>query len=180
MTTTGRPDVFYEEMLDGYREQIGALVEAGCDLLVIETMMAQPETMAALEAARELSDLPVMCTFSVSSDGMLYFGGSVYEAAPALEALGADAVGVNCSAGPDQMETVIRSLRKTVDIPIIAKPNAGMPVINEQGVAVYPMTPEEFGKSMVKLRQAGASILGGCCGTTPDHIAALRQSIIMD
>lgn len=177
VTTVGRPDVSYEEMLDGYREQIAALVDAGCDLLVIETMMAQAETMAALEAARELCDLPVMCTFSVSSDGMLYFGGSVYEAAPALEALGADAVGVNCSAGPDQMEAVIRSLRKTVEIPIIAKPNAGMPVINERGEAVYPMTAENFGISMIKLRQAGASILGGCCGTTPDHIAALTRCI---
>lgn len=177
VTTPGRPDLSYEEMLAGYREQIAVLVESGCDLIVIETMMAIPETTAALEAARELCDLPVMCTFSVSSDGMLYFGGSVFEAAPTLEALGTDAVGINCSSGPDQLESVIRALHETVEIPIIAKPNAGLPIINEQGNAVYPMAAEDFGRSMMKLRQAGASILGGCCGTTPAHIAALTRWI---
>ena len=177
ITTVGRPDVPYEQMLEGYREQIEVLTGEGCDLLVIETMMGQPETMAALEAARSVCDLPVMCSFSVSSDGMLYFGGSVYEAAPALEALGADAVGINCSAGPDQLESVIRSLKECIELPVIAKPNAGLPVINEKGEAVYPMTAEDFGRSMKKLRLAGASVLGGCCGTTPAHIAALTRAI---
>lgn len=177
ITTVGRPDVPYEQMLEGYREQIEVLAGEGCDLLVIETMMGQPETMAALEAARSVCDLPVMCSFSVSSDGMLYFGGSVYEAAPALEALGADAVGINCSAGPDQLESVIRSLKECIELPVIAKPNAGLPVINEKGEAVYPMTAEDFGRSMKKLRLAGASVLGGCCGTTPAHIAALTRAI---
>ena len=177
VTTVGRPDVPYEQMLEGYREQIEVLAGEGCDLLVIETMMGQPETMAALEAARSVCDLPVMCSFSVSSDGMLYFGGSVYEAAPALEALGADAVGINCSAGPDQLESVIRSLKECIELPVIAKPNAGLPVINEKGEAVYPMTAEDFGRSMKKLRLAGASVLGGCCGTTPAHIAALTRAI---
>ena len=177
VTTVGRPDVPYEQMLEGYREQIEVLAGEGCDLLVIETMMGQPETMAALEAARSVCDLPVMCSFSVSSDGMLYFGGSVYEAAPALEALGADAVGINCSAGPDQLESVIRSLKECMELPVIAKPNAGLPVINEKGEAVYPMTAEDFGRSMKKLRLVGASVLGGCCGTTPAHIAALTRAI---
>ena len=177
ITTVGRPDVPYEQMLEGYREQIEVLVGEGCDLLVIETMMGQPETMAALEAARSVCDLPVMCSFSVSSDGMLYFGGSVYEAAPTLEALGADAVGINCSAGPDQLECVVRSLKECMTLPVIAKPNAGLPVINEKGEAVYPMTAEDFGRSMKKLRAAGASVLGGCCGTTPAHIAALTRAI---
>jgi len=101
----------------------------------------------------------------------------VLEAAPTLEALGADAVGVNCSSGPDQLETVIRSLRESVEIPVIAKPNAGLPVIDGSGNAVYPMEAEAFGQSMVKLRKAGASVLGGCCGTTPEHIAALTRWI---
>ncbi|MBQ6798570.1 MAG: homocysteine S-methyltransferase family protein [Oscillospiraceae bacterium] len=177
VTTVGRPDLSYEEMLEGYREQIEVLAGEGCDLIVIETMMAQQETMAALEAARAVCDLPVMCSFSVSSDGMLYFGGSVYEAAPALEALGADAVGINCSAGPDQLESVVRSLRECVELPVIAKPNAGLPVINDRGEAVYPMTAEDFGRSMKKLQLAGASVLGGCCGTTPAHIAALTRHV---
>lgn len=174
VTTVGRADVPYEEMLENYREQIEALAAAGVDAIAIETMMGLPETTAALEAARAVCDLPVLCTFSVSSDGMLYFGGSLTEAAQTLEALGADAVGVNCSSGPDQLESVIRNLREAVEVPIVAKPNAGMPVIDDEGRAVYPMEPAAFGESMKRLIAAGASIVGGCCGTTPDHIAALH------
>lgn len=177
VTTVGRADVPYEEMLENYREQIEALAAAGADLIAIETMMGLPETTAALEAARAVCDLPVLCTFSVSSDGMLYFGGSLTEAAQTLEALGADAVGVNCSSGPDQLESVIRNLREAVEVPIVAKPNAGMPVIDDEGRAVYPMEPAAFGESMKKLIAAGASIVGGCCGTTPDHIAALHAAL---
>ena len=174
VTTVGRPEIPYEEMLENYREQIEALAEAGVDAIAIETMMGLPETTAALEAARAVCDLPVLCTFSVSSDGMLYFGGSVLEAAQTLEALGADAVGVNCSSGPDQLESVIRNLREAVSLPIVAKPNAGMPIIDDEGHAVYPMGDGAFGESMKRLIAAGASIAGGCCGTTPEHIAALR------
>ena len=174
VTTVGRPEIPYEEMLENYREQIEALAEAGVDAIAIETMMGLPETTAALEAARAVCDLPVLCTFSVSSDGMLYFGGSLTEAAQTLEALGADAVGVNCSSGPDQLESVIRNLREAVSLPIVAKPNAGMPIIDDEGRAVYPMGAGAFGESMKRLIAAGASIAGGCCGTTPEHIAALR------
>lgn len=177
VTTVGRADVPYEEMLENYREQIEALAAAGVDAIAIETMMGLPETTAALEAARAVCDLPVLCTFSVSSDGMLYFGGSLTEAAQTLEALGADAVGVNCSSGPDQLESVIRNLREAVEVPIVAKPNAGMPVIDDEGRAVYPMEPAAFGESMKRLIAAGASIVGGCCGTTPDHIAALHAAL---
>lgn len=177
VTTVGRADVPYEEMLENYREQIEALAAAGVDAIAIETMMGLPETTAALEAARAVCDLPVLCTFSVSSDGMLYFGGSLTEAAQTLEALGADAVGVNCSSGPDQLESVIRNLREAVEVPIVAKPNAGMPVIDDEGRAVYPMEPVAFGESMKRLIAAGASIVGGCCGTTPDHIAALHAAL---
>ena len=174
VTTVGRPEIPYEEMLENYREQIEALAEAGVDAIAIETMMGLPETTAALEAARAVCDLPVLCTFSVSSDGMLYFGGSVLEAAQTLEALGADAVVVNCSSGPDQLESVIRNLREAVSLPIVAKPNAGMPIIDDEGRAVYPMGAGAFGESMKRLIAAGASIAGGCCGTTPEHSAALR------
>ena len=177
VTTVGRADVPYEEMLENYREQIEALAAAGADLIAIETMMGLPETTAALEAARAVCDLPVLCTFSVSSDGMLYFSGSLTEAAQTLEALGADAVGVNCSSGPDQLESVIRNLREAVEVPIVAKPNAGLPVIDDEGRAVYPMEPAAFGESMKRLIAAGASIVGGCCGTTPDHIAALHAAL---
>ena len=133
------------------------------------------ETMAALEACKMVSELPVMCSFSVTSDGMLYFGGSIYEAAPQLEEFGADAVGINCSCGPDQMETVVRTLANTLSVPVIAKPNAGMPVIDEQGNAVYSMEPREFAVHMKALYKAGARILGGCCGTDPSYIRETKR-----
>lgn len=175
MTTVGRPDVPYEELLEVYTRQAKALADAGVDLFVIETMMGLEETVAALEACKMVSELPVMCTFSVTSDGMLYFGGSIYEAAPQLEGFGADAVGINCSCGPDQMETVVRTLAKTLSVPVIAKPNAGMPVIDEQGNAVYSMESKEFAVHMKALYEAGARILGGCCGTDPSYIRETKR-----
>ena len=177
MTTVGKPDVSYEDLLVVYTRQAKALVQAGVDLFVVETMMGLEETMAALEACRMVSELPVMCSFSVTSDGMLYFGGSIYDAAPQLEGFGADAVGINCSCGPDQMTAVVRNLAQTLSVPVIAKPNAGMPVIDEYGTAVYSMAPEEFAQGMVELKIAGASVLGGCCGTDPDYIRALKASL---
>ena len=177
MTTVGRPDVPYETLLEVYTEQAKALAAAGVDLFVIETMMGLEETMAALEACRLTSDLPVLCSFSVTSDGMLYFGGSVYDAAPQLETFGADAVGINCSSGPDQMTAVVRSLAKSLSVPVIAKPNAGMPVIDDRGNAVYSMAPEDFACHMKALHEAGAALLGGCCGTAPEYIRALKAAL---
>ena len=178
MTTVGRPDVPYEELLQVYSRQAAALAAAGVDGFVIETMMGLEETMAALEACKMTAALPVLCSFSVTSDGMLYFGGSIYDAAPQLEGFGADAVGINCSCGPDQMATVVRSLADSLTIPILAKPNAGMPVIDETGKAVYSMGPSEFAQHMRGLREAGATLLGGCCGTDPAYIAALADSVL--
>ena len=177
MTTVGKPDLSYEYLLGVYTRQAKALADAGVDLYVIETMMGLEETMAALEACRMVSEVPVMCSFSVTSDGMLYFGGSIYDAAPQLEGFGADAVGINCSCGPDQMVAVVRSLAQSVNIPVIAKPNAGMPVIDEYGNAVYSMAPGAFAVGMQELRAAGASVLGGCCGTSPAYIKALRDAV---
>jgi len=177
MTTVGKPDLSYEYLLQVYTRQAKALKEAGVDLYVIETMMGLEETMAALEACNMVSDLPVMCSFSVTADGMLYFGGSIYDAAPQLEGFGADAVGINCSCGPDQMTAVVRSLAQSLTVPVIAKPNAGMPTIDDQGNAVYSMAPAEFAKGMLELKNAGASILGGCCGTDPSYIKALKEVI---
>lgn len=176
MTTVGKSYLTYEDLLPVYTRQAKALDEAGADLYVIETMMGLEETMAALEACRMVSDKPVMCSFTITSDGQFYLGGNVYDAAPQLEEFGVDAVGINCSCGPDQLESVIRSLSKLVTVPLIAKPNAGMPVIDEQGNAVYSMEPEEFGRHMKTLRDAGASILGGCCGTAPEYIRELVRA----
>ena len=179
MTTTGKPadpedSDGYQQLLDAYREQAEALISGGADLIGVETMMGVNECVAAIEAIRSLGDIAVICTLSVQSDGKCYFDGSVFEAAEILEALGADAIGVNCSTGPDQLESVIRTLKNTCALPIIAKPNAGMPKISDSGEAVYSMEAGEFARHMERLVEAGANLIGGCCGTTPEFIEALR------
>ena len=179
MTTTGKPadpedSDGYQQLLDTYRAQAEALISAGADLIGVETMMGVNECVAAIEAIRSLGDIAVICTLSVQSDGKCYFDGSVFEAAEILEALGADAIGVNCSTGPDQLESVIRTLKNTCTLPIIAKPNAGMPKISDSGEAVYSMESGEFAQHMERLVEAGASLIGGCCGTTPEFIEVLR------
>ena len=168
----------FEELIDVYKEQIRYLTEAGADLLVVETMMSLQESRAALIAAKETCpDIPVMVTMTFESDGRSLFGTDAATAAIVLSSLGADAVGANCSTGPDQMAEVIRRMAKVTDIPIIAKPNAGLPSLDEKGQTVYDMGPEEFGADMELLLDAGAQILGGCCGTTPEHIRKMTHRL---
>ena len=164
-------DMTYEHAFEVYSEQITILKNAGVDLIVAETMINIEETLAAVDACCSVSDLPVMCTVTVEADGSIFSGGNAIEAAVSLEAAGADAVGVNCSVGPDQLVSVIRNIRENVSIPVIAKPNAGMPLIDEQGNAVYSMSPADFAGYVKTLVDNGASIIGGCCGTTPEFIA---------
>lgn len=173
ITTTGKNAEDYSLLLDVYKEQIQILAKAGVDLIVAETMLGLDETMAALDACREVCSLPVMCSLTIESDGSLFFGGNVFEAAAALAEMGADAVGINCSVGPDKLESVVHSLKQTVDVPVLVKPNAGMPEITDTGDAIYSMQPDEFGFYMKKLVDAGADIIGGCCGTTPEYIKKL-------
>lgn len=175
VTTSGKipgadPSYGYEEAFEMYKEQIQYLVNAGVDLLVAETMINIDETLAAVDAAASVTDLPIICTMTVEADGSIFSGGNAVEAAAALESAGASAVGINCSVGPDQLVSVVRSIREAVSIPVIAKPNAGMPVIDEQGRAIYSMTPTDFAAHMKVLNENGASIIGGCCGTTPEYI----------
>ena len=182
ITTTGKPrepvgPMSYQALFDVYREQIEALAEAGVDLLVAETMMAVDETVCAVEAALSVCDLPVMCSLTMEADGHLLLGGSAVEAVETLQAVGACAVGLNCSVGPDQLEAVVRAMKAVAQVPVIAKPNAGVPVMDEHGTAHYSMSPEDFARSMVPLVDAGAGIVGGCCGTNPDYIRALRDAI---
>ena len=182
ITTTGKPlehigPMSYQELFDVYREQIEALCEAGVDLLVAETMMSIDETACAVEAAASVCDLPVMCSLTMEGDGHLMFGGSAVEAVETLQAVGACAVGLNCSVGPDQLESVVRAMAEVAEVPVIAKPNAGMPVMDEHGVAHYSMKPEAFAGAMLRLVDAGAGVVGGCCGTNPDYIRALKQAL---
>lgn len=170
-------DYTYEDAFQMYQEQISILAEAGVDLLVAETMINIEETLAAVDAAASVCDLPIMCTMTVEADGSIFSGGNAVEAALSLEAAGADAVGINCSVGPDQLVSVVRSIHEAVSIPVIAKPNAGMPVIDDNGMAVYNMSPDAFASHMKVLIENGASIVGGCCGTTPAFIKALHDAV---
>lgn len=180
LTTAGKPlepigPMRYEELFDVYREQIEVLCEAGVDLLAAETMLAIDETVCAVEAAASVCDLPIMCSLTMEADGHLMFGGSAAEAVETLQAVGASAVGLNCSVGPDQLESVVRGMVEVAEVPVIAKPNAGIPVMDENGVAHYSMTPEAFARGMSRLMDAGARIVGGCCGTDPEYIRALKK-----
>ena len=165
----------YENAFEMYKEQITILKNAGVDLIAAETMINIEETLAAVDAANSVCDLPVMCTVTVEADGSIFSGGNAVEAAVAFESAGAAAVGINCSVGPDQLVSVIRNIREAVSIPVIAKPNAGMPVIDDQGNAVYSMNPADFAKHMQVLVENGAGIIGGCCGTTPDFIREMKK-----
>ncbi len=168
----------FEDLIDIYKEQIGYCIEGGADLIVVETMMSLQETRAAVIAAKEVCDLPVMTTLSFEADGRSLFGTDAVTAAVVLASLGADAVGANCSTGPDKMAEVIRAMAEAVTIPIIAKPNAGLPMLAQDGSTVYDMDAVTFGKEMVRLAEAGASILGGCCGTSPDYIRELVKNTV--
>jgi len=180
ITTTGKMmepagDLTYEMAYETYCEQIKVLEDAGVDLIAAETMINIEETLAAVDARQSVCALPIICTVTVEADGSIFSGGNAIEAAMSLEAAGADAVGINCSVGPDQLVSVIRNIKENVSIPVIAKPNAGMPQIDDLGNAVYSMTPADFAGYMKVLVDNGASVIGGCCGTTPEFISETAQ-----
>lgn len=180
ITTTGKMmepagDLTYETAFEVYKEQISYLSQAGVDFIIAETMINIEETLAAVDAASQVCDLPVLCSMTVEADGSIFSGGNAVEAALALESAGASAVGINCSVGPDQLVSVVRNIKEAVSIPVIAKPNAGMPIIDDKGNAVYSMGAAEFAKHMKVLVENGASIIGGCCGTTPKYIKAVAE-----
>lgn len=180
ITMTGRQvypigNLMFEELIDIYKEQIQCLCEAGVDFLAVETMMSLQECRAAVIAAKETCNLPVMVTLTFNEDGRTLYGTNPATAALVLSALGVDAVGVNCSTGPDKMADIIKQMTQYTDIPIAAKPNAGLPQLDENGTTVYDMGPDEFAEGMLSLIEAGADIVGGCCGTTPEHIKALTH-----
>lgn len=164
----------FEELVSVYKEQVVALCDAGVDLIVIETMTSLQEARAALLAVREVStSIPVICSISYEENGLTMYGSSPEVVAVTLTSLGASCIGVNCSLGPKALSSIVRKLRTHTNLPIMAKPNAGLPRLNEQNETVYSLSPESFAEEMLDLCEAGATLLGGCCGTTPEHIEAL-------
>ncbi|MEE9913581.1 MAG: homocysteine S-methyltransferase family protein [Deltaproteobacteria bacterium] len=166
----------FEEAVAAFREQARGLVDGGCDLIVIETMIDIQETRAALLAVKELADIFTVVSMTYEKDGHTLGGTPPAAALITLQSLGADAVGCNCSAGPEQMVEFIAAMKPYATVPLLAKPNAGMPRL--AGLkTVFDMDAKTFAAYARKLAAAGANMLGGCCGTTPEHIAALARAV---
>lgn len=157
----------FEEAYDIFKEEVLAGQDA--DLIVIETMTDLYETKAALLAAKENSDKPVICTMTFEPNLRTFTGCTVASAAMTLEGLGADAVGVNCSLGPDELFPIVEEMAKWTTLPLVVKPNAGLP---DPVTGEYLVDPAEFAQAVVKFAQLGVTVYGGCCGTTPEHIKA--------
>jgi len=165
-----------EELFEIFAEQAKILDDEGVDLIVAETMMSVAEAQIALDAIRSVSSLPVMVSLSVTPGGRCFFGGTAVEGMETLQEK-ADAVGINCSCGPDQLEQVVRDMKNVARVPLIVKPNAGTPVTDSNGNATYEMGPDEFAMHMKTLVKAGAALVGGCCGTTPAYIRKLKLAL---
>ncbi len=166
----------FREMMDIYREQALALEESGVDLFVVETMTTVSETRAAVLAIRSVSDRPIVVSMTCEDNGRTVMGSDVAAALVIFQSMGVDAFGLNCSTGPDKMLPHIRRLRKYATVPLLAKPNAGMPkTIN--GITYYDCSPEDLASYASDFAAAGVGIFGSCCGSTADHIAAIKAAL---
>lgn len=167
-----------EEAAAAYEEQAKALTEAGVDLLVIETMFALDEAKAALEGARRVSGLPAVVSFSYDRGVRTMMGVKPAQVASAFPSLGANVVGANCGTTLENMESILKEYRSAAPEAILwAKPNAGLPEMGADNQAVYKVTPEEMGEFAKRYVALGARIVGGCCGTTPAHVAGIVSAV---
>lgn len=166
----------YKDAFENFRRLAIAGEKAGADCISIETMFSCEEAKAALEACRTYTSLPVIVSFSFQENGRLLTGETVADAAKTAEHSGVSAVGFNCGFGPVQMIPLIQELTQSVSLPVIAKPNAGLPeTVN--GKIRYTMESEEFTAAMKDIVNIGARLIGGCCGTTPDFIRSIHHSL---
>lgn len=168
----------FDTMVENYRVQIAGLLEGGADLLAAETLMYPLEAEAILTAAELEGATCVMYTFTMQPDGSFFSGRDASPVLRELEESGAAAVGFNCVAADPFLPGLVSKLRRYVKGPLVCKPNAGVPVIGPDKLAHYGMQPEEFAKIVCECHQMGASIMGGCCGTAPEYIAALKFKLI--
>lgn len=168
-------DLSFDEACENYYRLAKALADAGADALIIETIIDIQEMKAALIAAKAAAKLPVFCTMTYAEDGRTIPGTDPITATVFLDALGADVIGANCSVGPDKLIGVAEKIISSTNKPVIIQPNAGMPVL-ENGETRFPLGPEEFAFYVPEYAALGIDIMGGCCGTTPDHIRALKEA----
>ena len=165
----------FDLLVDNYRRQIRGLLDGGADLLAAETLMYPTEAEAILTAAELEGAGAVLYTFTMQPDGSLFSGRDVAPVLKELEEEGAAAVGFNCVAADMMTPYLVTRLRRLIRIPLVCKPNAGIPVIGDDGIPAYSMAPADWAGIMAQCHENGAALLGGCCGTTPDHIAALAR-----
>ena len=165
----------FDLLVENYRRQIRGLIDGGADLLIGETLLYAQEAEAILTAAELEGAGAAMYSFTMQPDGALLSGADGGKVLRELEEAGAAAVGFNCVAADMMTPYLVAKLRRSVKIPLICKPNAGVPTIGDDGIAVYSQTPAEFAEVMGQCRDNGATLLGGCCGTAPEYIAALRS-----
>lgn len=166
----------FERAYDIFKRQVIQGVKSGVDLILIETMTDLNEARAAVLAAKENSSLPVFCTMSFEKNGRTFLGCSAEAMVLVLQGLGADAVGVNCSLGPAEIEPIIDEILKVSNVPVMVQPNAGLPEVHN-GETVYNVSPEEFAAFGRRFAEKGAAIIGGCCGTNDEYIKRLAESI---
>lgn len=166
-------DLDFDDAVDAFRQVIEAGVKAGAEVISVETMTDLYELKAAVLAARECCDLPVLATAAFDGSGRLLTGGDPAALVSLLEGLGVTALGVNCGVGPIQLADTARTLLELASVPVILKPNAGLPC-TENGCTHYDIDADQFAAAMEPLAAAGARLVGGCCGTTPEHIEKLR------
>ena len=171
-------DVSFEELVEIYTEQAAALEKAGVDLFVIETMMTVAEARAAVLAVRSVSRRPIFVTFTCDEKGRTLSGSDVAAILQIMQGMEIDAFGLNCSVGPEEMVTQLRRLHEYAQVPLIAKPNAGIPEIRGDET-VYNCPPEQFTAHLQEMAEVGVRIFGGCCGTTAEHIRALKTGTTM-
>ena len=169
-------DLEFERAVELFSETIRIGVKNGADLILIETMNDAYETKAAVLAAKESCDLPVLVTNVYDAGGKLMTGADPAAMVALLEGLRVDALGLNCSLGPRQMRPIVEQLLRYSSLPVIVKPNAGLPAVRD-GQTVYDVSAEDFARDMADIAKSGARVLGGCCGTTPDYIARLREAV---
>lgn len=165
----------FDKCYDAFAKIARTAEKCGADLVIIETMSDTLEAKAAVLAVKENTSLPVFCTMTFDENRKTLTGGTVGVMSAIMEGLGVDCVGINCGLGPEQIGEMMEELSRVSSIPIMAQPNAGLPQI-ENGKTVYNVTPDEFGAQCEKMAKLGASVLGGCCGTTPEHIKCLVEA----